>query len=420
MKQRNVSLIRLAVIAAVLSSALFACTKLDATSSSPWFLSAPPEFATTKPTLSDEEYPTTYSQRGNVDCDTLSFTKRDGDLLPFLPLHKESSQTGCYIQTSSGALDPNGYLNVNGSDFIAEVVKSDNTPTSFFAFPSSDTFISNASGSAANGAYVWFGSLKNALKLENDHFGRIRAKLNASMIQTPLTDHAGNKLAVMADNFGVSENGQWAVVDSPGRALLRIDLATMEVVPFAPSLEYGNGIGASIRTHISGDGRYVVVASKNYTYFKLYDLSTCAATPAVINAPVTCTSRDMYSFIQSKIPGFTSILQLRFQTGNLLKIYASHTENNVSGIGEYLLAAPGTTLKGMDYLALGDSFSSGEGAHNYEIGTDEHSFNMCHLSKNSYPYVIAEKLQLNSFHSVACSGAISYNVIGGSGVSDNS
>ncbi len=417
MRQRLESFNRFTVITLVTFGVLFACTKLSAAADSPWFLSGPPEFATLKSSVSDAEYPATHAQKGNIDCDQLTFTKRTGDLLPFLPLHQEVPTTGCYIASSSGALDPNGFMHVNGTTYAADVVKSDNTPTSFLAFPGSDIFISNASNSPANGAYVWFSSIKSALKLENDNFGRIRAKLLPSLPQTALADKAGNKLAVMADNFGVSENGQWAVVDSPGRALLRINLASFEVLSFAPSMEYGNGIGAALRMHISGDGRFAVIASKNYDHFKLYDLSTCSPTPSVISGPTTCTARDLSAFIKTRIPNFTSILQLRFQTDNLLRVYASRAENSTSVIGQYALAAPGTPLKGMNYLALGDSFSSGEGAHDYEVGTDERGFNMCHLSVHSYPYVIAQKLQVTSFHSVACSGATSYNVIGGNGIS---
>src|SRR6185295_14449068 len=80
--------------------------------------------------------------------------------------------------------------------------------------------------------------------------------------------------------------------------------------------------------------------------------------------------------------------------------------------------APGTSLVGIDYLALGDSFSSGEGAQKYEIGTDE-SENLCHLSRVSFPYVIAQKLNFSNFHSIACSGARSVNLSGGSGFSES-
>mgnify|MGYP003498493781 FL=1 len=63
----------------------------------------------------------------------------------------------------------------------------------------------------------------------------------------------------------------------------------------------------------------------------------------------------------------------------------------------------------LKYLALGDSFSSGEGAFDYRSPTDfyidESSYNLCHLSKNAYPYLIQRSQNFEWFNSVACSGA---------------
>jgi len=142
---------------------------------SPWFKNSELEFSTRDALLSDVEYPRTYGMRGNTDCDTLTFTKRDGDPLPFLPLHKESQVSGCYISTANGFIDTNGFANISGSNYVGEVVKANNTPTSFFSFPNSDVFISSASGTPAVGVYVWFDHLATSLTYDKDNFGRIRA-----------------------------------------------------------------------------------------------------------------------------------------------------------------------------------------------------------------------------------------------------
>ncbi len=101
---------------------------------------------------------------------------------------------------------------------------------------------------------------------------------------------------------------------------------------------------------------------------------------------------------------------------------------------EYKLVADEYVSGAQGYLAMGDSYSSGEGDNRggewYEPGTDEQgdesSFqgrNLCHLSRRSYPYLMALELgYLNKntesppadglFHSVACSGAKIHNVGG--------
>jgi len=101
--------------------------------------------------------------------------------------------------------------------------------------------------------------------------------------------------------------------------------------------------------------------------------------------------------------------------------YAINSSGQIVGIGGlnsqanvthgYLLNASAPTQ--LSYLAMGDSFASGEGAHDqdYFKGTDE-PLNNCHLSKQSYPYLLANDLGISSanVHSVACSGARTMNV----------
>ncbi len=385
-----------------------------------WFKNSNLEFSTRTETVIDAKYPTTYAGRGNIDCSSLTLKKRDGIILDFiLKIYKESSVTGCHIESSFASIDPNGFVNVSGTDYIAEIVKENGQPTAPMVFPANDLFISNASASPAVGTKIWFSHLRSSMKFANLPNGKMLAVIKPSS-QIPLTDKAGNALPVMADNFAISENGEWAVVDSPGKGVLRINLTTFEVLPFTGSFEFGNGIGAALRMAISSDGRFAVVASKNYNTFKLFDLSTCGMVPNVITGPVSgCRSRDLLEFARTKINSLGTVLQVRFLTDELVKFYASYDTNTTSRIGEFVIAAPNTYLTGMDYLGMGDSFASGEGAHKYEIGTDDKDFNMCHLSKVSYPYLIARKIQANNFHSVACSGARTVHVRGGTGYTKN-
>lgn len=66
------------------------------------------------------------------------------------------------------------------------------------------------------------------------------------------------------------------------------------------------------------------------------------------------------------------------------------------------------------YVAMGDSFSSGEGNPPFEAGTDEGGVNECHRSDRAYPRLIAgssngiPSLSLTDFR--ACSGAVTSNI----------
>ncbi|MDQ3154030.1 MAG: hypothetical protein M3R63_20705 [Actinomycetota bacterium] len=62
------------------------------------------------------------------------------------------------------------------------------------------------------------------------------------------------------------------------------------------------------------------------------------------------------------------------------------------------------------YVAMGDSFSSGEGNAPFEAGTDTSS-NTCHRSPLAYPRLLQNDLNLGSTAFVACSGAVSDYII---------
>lgn len=76
------------------------------------------------------------------------------------------------------------------------------------------------------------------------------------------------------------------------------------------------------------------------------------------------------------------------------------------------------TPPGAQYVAMGDSFSSGEGNPLFEFRTDENGVNECHRSHQAYPRLLQadSNLELGRTAFVACSGATTSNVLyGGSG-----
>ena len=57
------------------------------------------------------------------------------------------------------------------------------------------------------------------------------------------------------------------------------------------------------------------------------------------------------------------------------------------------------------YVALGDSYASGEGGSSYWPGTDTPGVNECHRSPDAYPEQLARRLGMQPVHVVACSRA---------------
>lgn len=85
--------------------------------------------------------------------------------------------------------------------------------------------------------------------------------------------------------------------------------------------------------------------------------------------------------------------------------------------GEVLSATVPAQPASGSYVAMGDSFSSGEGVGSYEAGTDAPNVNMCHRSSESYPRIIAADMNFGSTAFVACSGATTDIVFNGGNTS---
>ena len=66
--------------------------------------------------------------------------------------------------------------------------------------------------------------------------------------------------------------------------------------------------------------------------------------------------------------------------------------------------------RGETLLALGDSYSSGQGAGSYDPGTNGGG-NTCFRSRLAWPQLLARKLGLVSLPSLACSGAVTRQVL---------
>ncbi len=119
--------------------------------------------------------------------------------------------------------------------------------------------------------------------------------------------------------------------------------------------------------------------------------------------PQHCNAYDYQSFVQQQISGLQAIRHVRFINDGLLSFEAQAGSAPATGI--YELAPTSSISSLIDYLGLGDSYTSGEGAFDYLAGTDTAN-DVCHLSANSYPLLLTRDLFSNlGGHSVACSGA---------------
>jgi lysophospholipase L1-like esterase len=313
----------------------------------------------------------------------------------------------CSIVTGYGQANTSGAVRLsNSSDFLPVYNYIDNHQH-FIAVPNSKLAISYTTG-PVYGFNLYFNyGFSSSIKKVNDALG-----LHYQIIKPPdarLTDGSNHLLPADYASISFSENGRWMVVSEPNVAMLRVDLETFEAIPFAPGFNYTLGLNPAPQTAITNDGRYAAVSSKDFNRFNVYDLNTCGAVPITISGPVSCQSRDLGSFMQQKISGYTSTTNLRFITEDAMGIYVNYSEGTQHQTSKYILSTGDGAIHQQDYLALGDSYISGEGAFEYLDGTDT-SNNQCHVSALSYPYLLGLELNYNSYHSAACSGATTNDI----------
>lgn len=233
-----------------------------------------------------------------------------------------------------------------------------------------------------------------------------------------LKDSHGDYVEIRLQGLKFSSNGEWLHVLLRNKSHAVLNVATHEIVPYSDGTESNWGVYDTV----SNDGRYVAI-TQQLDSLKVYDLTRCEA-PNGEFVSRNCRSIELLDRIKSIIgtDAQVSIGNVEFVgVGDALDVDVRSSIDGASWqYATYRLSIPGSLP--MKYLALGDSFSSGEGAFDYLEATDRFvtadEYNVCHVSRKSYPYLLQKNLQADWFHSVACSGSESKDVIYDGDVAD--
>jgi lysophospholipase L1-like esterase len=218
-----------------------------------------------------------------------------------------------------------------------------------------------------------------------------------------------------------SDNGKWLAVEirQRGIGLLNIDTLKMKEVSNT-SFYYGYGFDPTVELAVDDSGQHIAVVGKN-AGLDVFDITSECGDDSSYDAErgYIGTSRPYCNKARIDTNGFIPHFK-----------YALHPEFNDDGAelrffaSSYVFAEPQrlVTLRAngynpprLDYLALGDSYSSGEGddESHYLNGTND-EYENCHVSDRSYPFLLAREfgLQTDNIASIACSGATMGDAIG--------
>jgi lysophospholipase L1-like esterase len=395
--------------------------------------------------FSDSDYNSSSLIEGNMNC--ISRTLK-------VPL--VSSQT---------VYNPDGSINMSASTFNYQnyndscMGAANGMYMSYFGEYVSDSLIGNTIPfySPTRGSIRWLpGNTKTALNINltpysiyttrisiNYNFLGISTLRNdgGTVVYKPSTvaDYIRYADGSIIDNFDgtarSSNNGEFLLLRMYGGQMLRVNTRTKEITPFA---HFFTGVGSGLTASITNDGRYVFVGQGVNMY--IYDLVACQAKYANNQMPFSVNSQTSFAgctnikkdvrTLSTNFSDASGFWNSRFDDdGTRLMADAYWRDNSNQGHWKRAIIKSASHKEPAGYLAMGDSFASGEGDNDdyyYEAPTNTRATstsedkNLCHLSRRSYSYRIASILNLSSafvtpeqnglFHSVACSGAKTYNI----------
>lgn len=226
----------------------------------------------------------------------------------------------------------------------------------------------------------------------------------------------GTQMQLNAATLTFPDNGRHMVIDTIFNGFMTVNLQTLEMKPIAESLPRASGDALlDAATTVDASGRYVAIAygSPGFwgtPYFKIIDTQSCSGGfnhDHTVKPVFSCRTVNLRPAVEAKMPGLLSINNVRFVNDRTIVFAAAYNENGQRKYGKFTMVAGGQTVTKTQYLGLGDSYISGEGAYDYRTETDTER-NRCHQSLASYPYLLASRFQ--SGKSVACSGAKMHNL----------
>lgn len=235
----------------------------------------------------------------------------------------------------------------------------------------------------------------------------------------------------------VSPNVKWAVLALGDMGIIRVNLDDFTTQIIAKPRDNINVTSSSYyHFAITDDGQYIAVGGDNTSASIIKATSTCGVSSDAIqnswyeNTPIPeCVKNDLApQMVESnggEAAGFRSWKYLRFSYDEEQLIGQYLPYRGVNGVksGWFTLNSAGyETAPRLDYLALGDSYTSGEGDYsllgshsNFMPFTDVEGppVERCHLSKRSYPYLLRDLYAINAaaMQSVACSGAKTTDIV---------
>lgn len=270
-------------------------------------------------------------------------------------------------------------------------------------------------------------SLVKALVIYRNFSQRLKPIRSAIDLQYEFDDSSPDYVFQSAEGYhwpveglGISRNGQWLAIElrDKGFGLLNLDNFVMKRITTEIKLTYGHGYNPTVEMAVSEDGKHVAITGHNSGLTILDITNDCGDNPTTDNmlrpTPIAKQCPQSVFNTDNIVSRFRDGYSPRFEdSGGELTFFADSYNNDFR---EVAMRASGYQGDRLDYLALGDSFTSGEGESDdkYYLTGTKGEIDKCHVSYRSYPFIItaSQDIDANLMRSVACSGATTGDIIG--------
>ena len=213
-------------------------------------------------------------------------------------------------------------------------------------------------------------------------------------------------IPMRGETAAISSNGEWVVIEMGDYGVFQIHTQSLDVRRVvAPGVQYGYGVNPRVEIAVSNDGKAVAVMGLRMSVQLVMVNDTCGDRPReemaryYTGAVTACPSANIpYT---SYIEQFNHATMPRFSEDSQALSFNIHSWSAPAlRVAIFSNTKPSTTLK---YVAIGDSFVSGEGEikDSFYIGG---ASNRCHVSSRSYPLLLASRWGVEGYNA-ACSGA---------------
>lgn len=221
-------------------------------------------------------------------------------------------------------------------------------------------------------------------------------------------DNLGQTVPV--GRIAVSSNEKYAVAQTLGRGIVTLNLETREVKWITDD----TASQQDTMLAISDDGTSVIATGDDGAIHRVYvDLNNCGNEylTATFDNDSICYSVNFAEQMKPYL-SFGKVYNPEFLSGG--KNFALHIWDESENRSTKLVFTPDPNSRRLDYLALGDSYSSGEGdigrdgrGNSYYLPNTHSGDDNCHISSRSYPFLLKQfwNISDNDMKSVACSGA---------------